>query len=292
VTKNLVLGTANFGNLYGVSASKTGEISVDKDMAKRILAKALELEIAEIDTASNYGPAEQWIAEFAVNDKFVINTKIPWTGIRDSQIYMEHLNRIRAIFSTQSTCNIAWHNWEYVIEDKQDYLELHQLLDPHADVKFGVTTYGSRNAIAAVQALVFQTVQIEYNILNQSALNAFLNARMGLAPSLYLRSIFLQGALSEKGISLVDTRRELNDFLDAAHLLAKEWQLPLEEIAIRAVLGRTSDCRLVVGVESDFQLEQIHAFVEKGSLPEELNRQILELDTNENPAVDPRTWHK
>ncbi len=288
----LVLGTANFGNAYGIGASKMKEISVDKVMAQRILAKASELQISEIDTASTYGAAEEWLANFVRHNNILINTKIPWAGFGESSIYKAHLNRITSTFAAKNIGSIAWHNWEYSHNDNHNFSKLHSAIDPNETIKFGVTTYGSKNTVAAIKTTSFKTLQIEFNLLNQSALNAFLTQKTGVLPDLYLRSVFLQGILTGGGGVLADNRRELSAFLLRAQSLANEWQLPIEEMAVRAVLGRVSDARVVVGVESDVQLEQIQTFMDKGALPDEMNKQIIELDTFENPAVDPRRWHE
>jgi aryl-alcohol dehydrogenase-like predicted oxidoreductase len=290
VSVKLVLGTANFGNAYGVSALKNTGAVVDKLMANRILAECVELKIEEIDTAPSYGPAQDWLSAFSGRNNFTINSKIPWLGLQNVEVYKKSLQKTINVFEGLQIRNILWHNWEPSSLEPIKYFELHQLLDPEGFFDFGVTTYGFTNAIESIRIGAFQSTQIEFNILNQNALTAFLATNSLTKPRLYLRSIFLQGSLSEEGSSLIAARPALQIMVSRARFLAKEWQLAIEEMALRAVLNLVSTGSVVVGVDSDLQLHQLYDYLSKGPLPPELFNQVTKLDASSDPEIDPRNW--
>ena len=290
VNTKLVLGTANFGNAYGITASNPTDSVVGKEMAERILAKAVELSIAEIDTAINYVPAQEWISGFSRSAEFLISSKIPWHGLKNDLTYKTDLKFIKKTFEGLNLKNILWHNWDGPAGHISSYSELHQRLDPGSRFGFGVTTYGPSNADGAIQTRVFNSVQIEFNVLNHSALSAFQNYGSRIKPNLYLRSIFLQGALSQEGSQLLKNKPGLMMMVTKARTLATEWQMSLEEMALRAVTNWVSNCSIVVGVNSDLQLEQLQAYLVKGPLPSELFNKVIKLESSHNPEIDPRNW--
>ena len=55
VNKKLILGTANFGNLYGISNSNRSSPLIDREKAQVLVDTALSLGIDTFDTAQNYG---------------------------------------------------------------------------------------------------------------------------------------------------------------------------------------------------------------------------------------------
>ena len=71
--KKLVLGTAQFGNHYGVT-NKEGEIKSSE--IEKILEFCINVGITRIDTAANYGKAEKALGKHDLN-RFEVTTKLP-----------------------------------------------------------------------------------------------------------------------------------------------------------------------------------------------------------------------
>ena len=69
----LALGTAQFGNNYGIS-NKNGIVS--PNMAARILSLAIKNGVDTIDTAISYGEAENIIGKYCKRDVKIV-TKLP-----------------------------------------------------------------------------------------------------------------------------------------------------------------------------------------------------------------------
>ena len=74
ISKNLSIGTANFGMSYGYKKLKS--ISVKK--IREILKYARKVKISSIDTAYNYGYAEEKLGEIGVKG-WNISSKFPST---------------------------------------------------------------------------------------------------------------------------------------------------------------------------------------------------------------------
>jgi aryl-alcohol dehydrogenase-like predicted oxidoreductase len=290
VASKIVLGTANFGNPYGVLHRTTTSVFIDQSQARRILEAAKELGIDEIDTAYNYGPAHEWLAKFTEDMSFKINTKIPWKGVTNFSYYSNLISEISQNFSSDSINLIQWHNWEYSNACADDIHELHDRIWLKKSKSFGATTYGPSAAIEALKIPSFTALQIEFNILNQAAAKAVKDFQGVSETKIYFRSIMLQGLLSKHGLNhevlSLDARAAVKKLAD----LAKNWSMELEEIAIRSAYLGGLDADIVVGVNSEQQLFQNFEFLNRGPLPVELSRQLLLLDLSKDESVDPRNW--
>ena len=73
ISKKLIIGTAQFGQDYGITNTKG---KVPKDEVNFIMNKARSLGITALDTASSYGSSEQTLGELGVGD-IDIMTKLP-----------------------------------------------------------------------------------------------------------------------------------------------------------------------------------------------------------------------
>lgn len=285
----LVLGSANFGQSYGVLHNVTGP-TVSREMARRIVACAREIGIEEIDTALTYGPAQKWLAEFPEVASFRINSKIPWEGTGKIEKYISQIQQISDFFPQQGVHKLQWHNWHDEQVDTKAYFALHSKLSSTAPVSFGVTTYGVESVNNALRASSFSSIQLEYNILNQAPLNSYQEFKADTKPQIYIRSVFLQGALTQLGVSRIPKESQLHNFLMNANQLAHRWQISLHELALRSVFTAVDSASVVVGVTSESQLQELSLILDSGPLPEELVQQIQNLDASTSPDVDPRNW--
>jgi len=290
MTVGIVLGTANFGTTYGLRGASQKSPNVDFRTASEIISAAIEIGITEIDTALSYGPSQKWISELVADREIFVNSKIIWGGVRNHKEYQLALSLIAEELGTCNLHLLQWHNWEKGLSEGDDYFELHSLLDPEKLLHFGVTTYGPSAATDALLVDSFDSIQLEYNVLNQSALKTFLKLRSKDQPSLYIRSVFLQGLLSDGDALPVPRNLRLKERVDQIRALAHEWDLSTQELALRSVLNLVEDCAIVIGVESGQQLIEINQFVENGPLPPELSEIIDLLDCGLDPEVDPRNW--
>ena len=286
----IVLGTANFGTNYGLRGAGQKTPHVDFKIATEIVASAAEIGIVEIDTAVAYGPSQEWISKLAGDSKFLINSKIIWEGEGHFKDYESSLAQIRVELGPCNLHLLQWHNWEKGTSSREDYLNLHALLDQKQELLFGVTTYGPSPVDDALSIDSFSTIQLEYNILNQAALKSFLNFPGVNRPSLYVRSVLLQGLLTDSPHLENLRSHKLKQKIDQIQELAHEWNMSTQELAIRSVANLAKDCAIVLGAESGEQLQDMNGYIRNGPLPMELAELVSRLDSSSEPEVDPRNW--
>jgi aryl-alcohol dehydrogenase-like predicted oxidoreductase len=185
---------------------------------------------------------------------------------------------------------LQWHNWEKGKSSKENYLNLHSFLDRQQELLFGATTYGRVPVEDALSIDSFSSVQLEYNILNQDALKGYLNFRGENRPSLYIRSVLLQGLLTDAPLLDNLGSPKLRQKISQIRELAHEWSLSTQEFAIRSVANYVEDCAIVLGAESGQQLQEMNGYIGNGPLPIELAELVSQLDSSLEPEVDPRNW--
>ena len=89
------MGTANFGNVYGISNSSLRLPLVDKEIAERLVARAVSIGIDTFDTAQNYGPSLGWITDFSKDMKLRIWSKVSWIPdeFQDFQNFTDYISK-------------------------------------------------------------------------------------------------------------------------------------------------------------------------------------------------------
>lgn len=286
----IVLGTANFGTIYGFLGRSRRKPVVDKVLATEIISAASDLGINEIDTAITYGPSQAWIGEISASRDFLINTKIPWHGVSEESQYRNQIEQIKSDLSSRRLNLLQWHNWESSLDQSPCILELHEKLNPREEFTFGVTTYGPTSVAEAISTQCFKSIQFEFNILNQAALKAFLQFETQGVIRPYLRSTLLQGLLTDLDQGPELSKMPIYSQVTKVKEIATEWGLSTQEFAIRSVLNQIDECALVLGVDSVAQLVSMHEMIEKGPLNVELSCIAGSLDVSSDPNVDPRNW--
>lgn len=236
IKRNLVLGTANWGRLYGNSKR-----SIGASEAHDILDFFLEQGYYHIDTAYNYGEAHEYLSTYHRINELVITTKF------QSEIELNQI--IREIeYSGIKFQTIMFHD---VPTDKERVLHL---------IESGVENVGiSLNSIREMEVIrgylkELNKVQVPYNIVDRRWEEFFFEFK-SFNLEIEARSAFLQGQLLVDNSFVLSQNAKLNDEL-------KTWK------ANRTIDQRLMSCvkfqknhkcldSFVFGVDSMVQLQEL-----------------------------------
>jgi aryl-alcohol dehydrogenase-like predicted oxidoreductase len=291
----VILGTANFGNPYGILNRQSGVATVTTQEAMNIIKYCKSVGIRKFDTASTYGPATGILESYIVNDSDIdVLNKISWVdGSLDSfGAYEREIAKLMESPIGEVTSIIQWHNWDGNILDLERTNEIQSKIRLSHGVGFGVTTYGVANAEMAVTAQCFDSIQFEYNVLNQRIIQ-MLSKRVNHTDCKYIvRSILLQGLLPNFDYLAPHLPLKLLEAVNHFQSISNSWQLTPLEVAIRSMLNYPIKADLVVGATSIKEIEEILECVTKGPLPVELFDQIIQLRSYDATLADPRNWKK
>ena len=291
----VILGTANFGNPYGILNKKNGVATVTTQEAINLIKYCKSVGIRKFDTASTYGPAIDILESYLVSDADIeVLNKISWVdGSIDSfGAYEREIAKLMESPIGEATSIIQWHNWDGNTLDLERISEIQSKVRLSHGVGFGVTTYGVANAEMAVSAQCFDSIQFEYNVLNQRIIQV-LSKNMLNTPCKYIvRSILLQGLLPSYDYVAPHLPLKLIEAVNRFQSISNSWRLTPLEVAIRSMLNYPIKADLVIGATSIKEVEEILECVAKGPLPVELFDQIIQLRSYDETLADPRNWKK
>jgi aryl-alcohol dehydrogenase-like predicted oxidoreductase len=276
----IVCGTAALGLPYGLPREGGKVELMPEERAQLVVERALAAGLSIFDTAPAYGEAEARLG------KALRGAGVVWTKIGRGEGVDASLRRLdRAAIDL-----LQWHNWSADLADDAHFRRAWEELRARAEVKgLGASTYGRADALAAVKSGLFEVVQIEWNVLNQGVLAAVADEAARRGVKIALRSVFLQGALTDEG-RVLPTLARLRGGVQKVRELAAEWHMGLTALALRAALDAPGASYVLVGVDSPDQPTDIRRIAQLPPLDPSRLRDVTALDLDGDPATDPRTW--
>jgi aryl-alcohol dehydrogenase-like predicted oxidoreductase len=288
------LGTAQFGLEYGIT-NKSGKVSLEE--VKRIMSLCESLGIEDIDTAHDYGTAEEILGEVTYGKEYKLTTKLTLgtsSGTGDDLIKQwdaklkESLRRLRR--SKIHTLLVHDAKFFQTEEGKTAEKWLHSVKERGLAEETGTSLY-SPDEIRYIPDVGKQCIQVPVSIYSQSAVKDDLI--LGLiqeGATVIARSIFLQGLLlkpAEQWPSwmpddLTLKHQQLEEFCTANNMTFLDACLQFIG-SINCLKGIT------IGVCSRNELEQIYKSLPK---TQAYTNQYECWDASESPYTDPRCWSK
>jgi aryl-alcohol dehydrogenase-like predicted oxidoreductase len=281
----LVFGAVSLGMPYGLPRADGTQAALKEADATSLVERALELGITTFDTAPAYGESETRLGR-ALAGRGRVWTKVAAGDVPadPSELIDRSLDASLARLQRSRVELLQWHNWTAALADDHKWRDAWGKLagDKRVD-QLGATTYGIADAVAAAQTGLFQVVQCEFNLLVQGVVTALANRGVSIA----VRSVLLQGALTDEGRALPD-KPALRDGVARARAAAAG--IGLTRLALRAALEHPAIAHVLVGIDRRSQLFDAVHFARSGWLTEEERAGIQALDLGGDPACDPRTW--
>lgn len=276
---------------YGAwGIGQSGWIGADDEQSTRALHRAIELGVNFIDTALAYGDghSEHLVGQVvrARSEPVYVATKIPpkngiWPAPHDiavdeafpgshvrqsTELSLKHLGLERIDVQ-------QFHVWSDQWVGQGDWLEVIQALKREGKIgAFGISIndHQSENALSLVETGVVDTVQVIYNIFDQSAQDTLLAACQMHRVGVIVRVPFDEGGLT--GRVTPDTTFPDGDFrshyfrgdrkrqvYDRVRAIAKDLQVSLEdvpEVALRFTLSDDRVSTVIPGMRSIRNVER------------------------------------
>ncbi|HSO36929.1 MAG TPA: aldo/keto reductase, partial [Labilithrix sp.] len=195
----LVFGAASLGMAYGLPRQgAAANVAPSEADAASLVERALALGITTFDTAPAYGASEERLGRI-LGARASVWTKVtagdPGASLAAS---LERLRRPRVEL-------LQWHNWTAALGRDDAWTAAWSALRGDARVaRLGATTYGVDDAVAAATSGLFDVVQCEFHVLNQGVVVALAEHVARGAITVAVRSVLLQGALTDDGRELPD----------------------------------------------------------------------------------------
>jgi len=261
----LALGTVQFGLDYGIR-NNDGQVKINE--VKKILNFAKNNNINTLDTASNYGNSEDILGEIGVNGYHVITKTVSLkNGVNEVLNNFHH--SLKNIKKTKVK-GLLVHNIEEVKDSQFSALftQLNELKQQGLVEKIGFSTYTPKQVDFLLNNFDFDLIQLPLNIFDNRLIEGGqLKELKNKKIEIHARSVFLQGLLLDFN-NLPDYFLTWKDEFNVYQDIVKESGLSELEYALNFVLSVHEIDKVLVGVDSKQQLEEIVRSVKKHGNPD------------------------
>lgn len=274
-----MLGTVQFGKSYGI-ANKIGQPPYQNVL--KILENAVANGVNCLDTAAAYGDSEEVLGkalrELGIADKIVVVSKVPAMNDNlkpkqaDSFIEAAVTTSLKRLQLKVLPICLFHHERDAVYAES-----LLRMKEKGLVKHIGISANSPEWALQAVRSGHFEAMQIPSSVLDQRYFkNGIFHEAKRNGIALFVRSVYLQGLLflPENEIPaelfpVIEVRRRLEQLAAVANM-------SLAELAARFVMSLEGVYCLVLGLETNEQLQSNLKLFEQPSLSPELLHDIFE----------------
>lgn len=257
--QKLALGTVQFGLPYGV-ANKTGMTTAHE--AAGILEFARRSGINTLDTAVGYGESESILGRLGVED-FRVVTKLPGAHQNEAGIVPWVFDQVCASMERLHLPllgGVLLHRPGQLFEPygPQLYSALQKLKADGFVEKIGISIYEPSELDQLLPSFKFDLIQAPLSILDRRLISSGWARRLhDLGVEIHARSCFLQGLLLMSAADRPDKFKRFESIWQAWDRWLSETELSPVEACIRYAISQPEIARVVVGVDSIAQLDEI-----------------------------------
>lgn len=298
----LALGTVELGLDYGIAAPGAFGRPAEAD-AIRLVHTALDAGITFIDTARSYGTSEEVLGR-ALRDRrqqVVLASKsrlIPVDGMLPTGTVLQAQLRQSLDESLQTLQTDYLDIWQIHHVDAALLTQAAAVAEVFAEARaagkvrfFGGSTYGADLPLAALDAGIFDMLQVTYSVLDQRLVDRVFPIASERGVGILVRSILLKGALTDRGDFLPDQLaplRERSQRFRALVAAADQGFSPVQA-AIAFGLAQSHIHSVLIGVRSEWELrEDLGALT--CALPHDLLTELYALRLDDSNLLNPSTW--
>jgi aryl-alcohol dehydrogenase-like predicted oxidoreductase len=291
--KKICLGTAQFGNIYGITNRNRNELNVKE--IKEFLKLLIKNKIEFIDTALNYKNVDKKLKKTKINlNKFNIITKIPAPKIKEKFYKKEIFRKIlksKKILKIKSFYAILIHNCNNLNSEQAKLIRetLAELKKKQITKKIGLSVYNTKDLNFMFKFFTPDLIQVPHNVFDARFMqNKILNKISKYNIELHIRSIFLQGLL------LIDLKK-MNYKFNKWKKIFEKWDLYCKknktsklDAAVNLAMRNKKIKKVVVGFSN------INEFIEflKIRVKNELTfpKFLTDSEKNIDKLINPYNW--
>ncbi len=280
----LSLGTVELGMDYGLPGSNSRPTT---EAAVRLLHHALDRGINHLDTARAYGEAEAILGaalegrrrEVVITTKVVVHPELAaLTESVETSLRMLRTDYVDVVMLHTAPKDELANN-----EVAQHLLKLR---DAGKFRFLGASVYGTQAALEAIEAGVFDCLQIAFSPLDRRPETELFAVAEEADVGLIARSVLLKGALSERYKTLPESYGELK----AAVARLEALGIPLPELGYRYVMGEPRLASALAGTAHQHELDELLRYAEAGPLPEDVVAAIRREPMVSEQWLNPGLW--
>jgi aryl-alcohol dehydrogenase-like predicted oxidoreductase len=280
MSSKIIIGTANFGQNYGISKKK-----VNLRSAKVVCGYAIENKIRYLDTATSYKNSNKIIK--ILNKKIEVITKVlPCKKWINFDYCLNEMNKIYFDLGNKKINTLLFHDENFLFkkEGYQVYLNLIKLKKKKLFKNIGVSIYNFYNLNYLIKKYSFDIIQCPFNIFDQRLIETnWLSKLKNRGIKIHVRSIFLQGLLLNKNLNNNNISKKWKKDLMYFNEYANKNNINLIDLCMTFVTSYNLN-GYVIGIENLKNLKKIIFFKKV----KKFNFKMF--SNNKKKLIDPRKW--
>jgi aryl-alcohol dehydrogenase-like predicted oxidoreductase len=286
---NFAIGTAQFGENYGIANTK-GQVSLE--VAKLVLHCAREAGINTLDTAALYGVSEQCLGKLDLDGWRVI-TKLPNVPDYCTNIPEWVNNQIKASLARLAVNSVAatmLHRPKQLLQVNGQKLwsTMQDLKNKGMTEKIGYSmlTFDQEELDQLWKSFRPDIIQVPFSIVDQRfKTSGWLDKFHNNGIEVHVRSVFLQGLLLMNKEDRPEKFDRWSMFWEKLDLWLVEQKLTRLEACLSFVFNDPAIDHVVIGVDGVNQLKQII-----GTSIKELSQIPQEFSVADQDLINPSNW--
>lgn len=282
-TKSLVLGTASWGNNYGVMNNSAMPVS----SIRQVIRLAQTVGVGGLDTAPAYGESESQIGQAGKFDVPVYSKLSKRNGEPNAAI--ASVNKSLSKLGIKTLEGLTFHDAaDFLANHRSSILETAQLKESGMIRSWGVSVYSVGELMNILEVSRPDYIQAPANFFDRRFLDPEVRNSIRSAGAYFqYRSVFLQGILLADKNKIPEFFRQWDKAFTLLESRCSESQLSRLSFLMSFVISASAGSQLVVGVNSFNHLKDL--------VSAEINYEssAVELDLEEDwllPLIDPRRW--
>lgn len=281
----LVLGTVQFGLDYGINNTQ-GKPSLKT--VQEILDFAFANGIQELDTADAYGNSAEVLKEyfhssqnrFEVMSKFIADPDISFEQAFNESLKRLGLSKLKGYYFHRFSDFVSFNEFSTV----------HALKETGHLKSLAVSLYGDDELAKAATHPEVDLIQLPFNIFDSSKQKVELMKKAKEnGKQIYVRSVFLQGLFFMDPARLPAKLAPLSSSLQELQKISQDFGVGMQELCLNFVLGKAYVDKVVIGVDTQEQLNENISLI-KGALPAELEKRIESIVISTPELLNPSQW--
>ena len=283
--KKLIIGTANFGQKYGLKKNKINH----KEILK-ILNHSYKVGIKTIDTAINYGTSESVITKYRNKNKnWKIISKIPKIPkkIQKIDIYINRIiNKSIKNLNLKTLHGILIHNPDDLLNERghEIYQSLLKIKKKGLIKKIGVSIYNFEQINILTEKYKLDIIQVPFNLIDRRLLNKKnLKNLKDRKIEIHARSIFLKGLLLQEKLPKKFGR--YNHLWSMIDKFKKENNTNSLELCLNFIKKYQLVDRFIIGIDNLEHLKEIIKILRSNK-----SIKVPFVKSNDKKLIDPTQW--
>jgi aryl-alcohol dehydrogenase-like predicted oxidoreductase len=264
------------------------------DDAVALLRRAFDLGITLFDTAPTYGSGEALLGRAfdGASDRPHIATKVivPEGDSAAEMIAASIESSLRSL-RVEAIDILQIHNTTVETLEREDVMNALYTAQRAGKVRWlGVSVDDNLPALRALSTAGIETVQLPFNLLNQSSRCLVFPGVAKSGQSILVRSAYLRGVLTSRLNSIPEKLFELRRFAQDAFAVAQCEADTLAEAALRFCLSFAPVASVIIGVKTIAELESNLRDADRGALSPSTVEALAAFAVEDKTLVNPIHW--